>query len=58
MQIAVKVKEKSGSKLKDFRAYLDANEVPELVALKHEVEDYAKQFPTIGFEKATMRYRD
>ena len=58
VKITQQVKEKTGSKLKDFRAYLDANEVPELVALKHEVEDYAKQFPTIGFEKATMRYRD
>lgn len=24
--------------------------------LRLEVEDYAKQFPTIGFEKETMKY--
>lgn len=26
--------------------------------LREEVEDYAKQFPTIGFEKETMKYKD
>jgi hypothetical protein len=25
--------------------------------LRDEVEDYAKQFPTIGFEKSSMKYR-
>ncbi len=58
VQIAVAVKAKTGNKLKDFRAYLDANEVPELAALKREVEEYAMRFPTIGFEKSTMRYKD
>ena len=29
----------------------------ELVALKADVEAYAMQFPTIGFEKGTMRYK-
>jgi glycine hydroxymethyltransferase len=58
VQIAVAVKAKSGGKLKDFRAFVDTQEIPELVALKREVEDYAKQFPTIGFEKSTMRYKD
>jgi hypothetical protein len=29
-----------------------------IAALKHEVEDFAKQFPTIGFEKSSMRYVD
>jgi len=28
----------------------------EMAKLRHEVEDYAKQFPTIGFDKATMKY--
>lgn len=30
----------------------------EIAKLRHEVEEYAKQFPTIGFEKETMRYKD
>lgn len=28
----------------------------QLANLRREVEDYAKQFPTIGFEKETMKY--
>jgi glycine hydroxymethyltransferase len=28
----------------------------QIVNLRSEVEDYAKQFPTIGFEKETMKY--
>lgn len=57
VQIAVKAKKEAGGKLKDFRAYLDKNDVPELKQLKHEVEEFAKGFPTIGFEKGTMRYQ-
>ena len=30
----------------------------ELEQLKKDVEDFAKQFPTIGFEKSSMRYKD
>ncbi|KAJ8769346.1 hypothetical protein K2173_002550 [Erythroxylum novogranatense] len=26
--------------------------------LRHDVEEYAKQFPTIGFDKETMKYRN
>lgn len=32
--------------------------VSELAKLRHEVEEYAKQFATIGFEKETMKYKD
>jgi hypothetical protein len=32
--------------------------VPEIEALREDVEAFAKQFPTIGFEKATMRYQE
>lgn len=28
----------------------------QIANLRHEVEDYAKQFPTIGFEIETMKY--
>lgn len=33
-------------------------QVPEIDALKADVEAFSKQFPTIGFEKSTMRYQD
>ena len=59
MSIAIDLKEKSGTKLKDFRAYLEEHGVPqEVEALKNEVEEYASTFPTIGFEKSSMRYQD
>lgn len=31
---------------------------PQIQELKEEVEAFATQFPTIGFEKADMRYKD
>jgi len=58
VMITSEIKAKTGPKLKDFRAYVNS-EVPEnLVALREEVEDFAKQFPTVGFEKASMRYKE
>ncbi|KAL0381466.1 UNVERIFIED_CONTAM: Serine hydroxymethyltransferase, mitochondrial [Sesamum angustifolium] len=30
----------------------------EIAKLRHDVEEYAKQFPTIGFEKETMKYKN
>jgi glycine hydroxymethyltransferase len=57
--IAVKVKKSTGNKLKDFRNAVDTD--PEVQAeigkLRHEVEEFAKQFPTIGFEKSSMKYK-
>lgn len=49
-----------GTKLKDFVATLssDSKIQSEIAKLKQDVEDYAKQFPTIGFEKETMKYKD
>jgi glycine hydroxymethyltransferase len=49
-----------GKKLKDFVATMksDVHIQSEIAKLRHEVEEYAKQFPTIGFEKETMRYKD
>jgi glycine hydroxymethyltransferase len=57
--IAVKVKKSTGNKLKDFRTAVDSDpEVQsEIGKLKHEVEEFAKQFPTIGFEKSSMKYK-
>lgn len=59
VQIAAELKSKDGAgpKLKDFKAYVDSNEVSEIKQLKAEVEKYAMDFPTIGFEKADMRYK-
>lgn len=34
----------------------DAEIQSKIAKVRHEVEDYAKQFPTIGFEKETMKY--
>jgi glycine hydroxymethyltransferase len=31
---------------------------PEIDALKKDVETFAMRFPTIGFDKATMRYKN
>lgn len=30
----------------------------EIAKLRHDVEEYAKQFPTVGFEKETMKYKN
>lgn len=47
-----------GTKLKDFVATMQSDEhiQSEIGKLRKEVEEYAKQFPTIGFEKETMKY--
>ncbi|CAL9096009.1 unnamed protein product [Musa acuminata var. zebrina] len=60
LALKIKAETKGGSKLKDFVATIqtDANIQYEISKLCHEVEDYAKQFPTIGFEKETMKYSD
>ena len=61
VKIAVKVKaETQGTKLKDFVATLESSAPikSEIAKLRHDVEEYAKQFPTIGFEKETMKYKN
>jgi glycine hydroxymethyltransferase len=47
----------AGTKLKDFNATI-GNFQSDIEALRHKVEGYAKEFPTIGFEKASMKYKD
>lgn len=57
VQIAAQLKTQY-PKMKDFREGL-AKELPaSITALKQEVEDFAMQFPTIGFEKASMKYKN
>ncbi|KAK8681685.1 hypothetical protein V6N13_054087 [Hibiscus sabdariffa] len=61
VKLALKIKaETKGTKLKDFVATLesDTNFQSEIAKLRQEVEEFAKQFPTIGFEKETMKYKD
>lgn len=59
IKIAKKLKDTHGPKLKDFReALADApkGKFPEIDALKEEVESFAAQFPTVGFEKKDGMY--
>ncbi|RID51055.1 hypothetical protein BRARA_H01745 [Brassica rapa] len=59
--LALKVKsEAQGTKLKDFVSAMEASSTiqSEIAKLRHEVEEFAKQFPTIGFEKETMKYKN
>ncbi|KAJ1686387.1 hypothetical protein LUZ63_017777 [Rhynchospora breviuscula] len=59
--LAVSIKgQTQGTKLKDFLATIESTEAiqAEIKKLRHDVEEYAKQFPTIGFEKETMKYKD
>ena len=59
VQIAKQAKEATaGAKLKEFKEYLAKDEPKALTELRMEVEEFAKEFPTIGFEKASMRYKD
>ncbi|XP_031493949.1 serine hydroxymethyltransferase, mitochondrial-like [Nymphaea colorata] len=61
VKLAQKIKAAAkGTKLKDFLATIqtDAHFQSEIQKLRHDVEEYAKQFPTIGFEKETMKYKD
>lgn len=45
-------------KMKDFREALVKDVPAPIATLKKEVEDFAMQFPTIGFEKASMKYKN
>lgn len=59
VKLALKIKADSkGTKLKDFVATMkDDQYQPEIANIRNEVEEFAKQFPTIGFEKETMKYK-
>ncbi|XP_021743786.1 serine hydroxymethyltransferase 2, mitochondrial [Chenopodium quinoa] len=61
VKLALKIKaDTKGTKLKDFVATMQSNDnfQSEIMKLRQDVEDFAKQFPTIGFEKETMKYKD
>ncbi|KMT20534.1 hypothetical protein BVRB_1g005180 [Beta vulgaris subsp. vulgaris] len=61
VKLALKIKaDTKGTKLKDFVETMQSNDKfqSEITKLRGEVEEYAKQFPTIGFEKDTMKYKE
>jgi len=55
LEIALKIQEQSGPKLKDFVACMEGNE--ELVALKKRINAFAVTFPMPGFDPAEMKYK-
>ncbi|KAF7139606.1 hypothetical protein RHSIM_Rhsim07G0214500 [Rhododendron simsii] len=60
VKLALKIKaDTKGTKLKDFVSTMKSDaHMSEIAKLRLEVEDYAKQFPTIGFVKETMKYKN
>lgn len=58
VELAGEFAKEHGPKLKDFKAGVAEAAPSSLLELREEVEEFAKQFPTIGFEKATMRYQE
>ena len=47
----------TSSRVADFKSHLANAHFPEVDTLRDDVEDFASQFPTIGYEKETMRYQ-
>ncbi|KAJ3413723.1 hypothetical protein HDV05_007626 [Chytridiales sp. JEL 0842] len=51
-------KQVQGTKLKDFKDFLgEGTDIAEIQALKKDVKEFAKKFPTIGFKEETLRYK-
>ena len=46
--------------MKDFVASMNGDEKfqSEIAKIRGKFEEYPKQFPTIGFEKETMKYKN
>lgn len=57
VSIAQSIKDKTGKKLADFKKHLsgDLEAEPELKQLRADVAAFARQFPTVGFDEATMK---
>ena len=47
-----------GKKLADFKTALKGQEWAAISQLRDDVEAFAGQFPTIGFEEESMRYKN
>lgn len=56
LDIAVKIQEVSGKKLKDFVEAMEGNE--ELAALGKEVRAFASTFPMPGFDVETLKFKE
>jgi hypothetical protein len=44
--------------MSEFRKLLAEKQPAAIDELRSDVEQFAKQFPTVGFEQSTMRYKD
>ncbi|KAJ5076214.1 serine hydroxymethyltransferase [Anaeramoeba ignava] len=60
IKIAIQFKNSGGPKLSDFISYIhhNFNNIPHLVALRNEVEAFAKSFPMPGFDPAQLKYKN
>lgn len=56
VEITKEIKQHAGPKVKDFKETVDGKKWPQVDDLASEVVDFASKFPTIGFDKAEMRY--
>lgn len=56
LQIALKIQDSSGPKLRDFVAHIEGNS--EIDALREKVNAFASKFPMPGFDPKTMKYKD
>jgi len=57
VQIALQLQKKTGSKMADFKAGLEAGS-PELDALRKDVVTFARNFAPVGFTLESMKYKD
>ncbi|KAI8851500.1 serine hydroxymethyltransferase-domain-containing protein [Chytridium lagenaria] len=59
IKIAIEVNATAkGTKLKDFKESVgDGSHLASVQALKKSVAEFAKKFPTVGFEESTLRYK-
>jgi glycine hydroxymethyltransferase len=63
VQCAVQVRDvvtPTSKKVKDFRAHLDKDpqQYASINSLRQDVEEFAHEFPVIGFTEESMRYQD
>ncbi|KAF9979315.1 glycine hydroxymethyltransferase shm1 [Actinomortierella ambigua] len=60
VQIAKDANSKApGKKVKDFKDYVaDGKHIAEIQTLRKEVEEFARKFPTAGFDESEMTYVD
>lgn len=56
IEIAIKVQNESGPKLKDFISLLSNNDA--ITSLANRVHAFATQFPMPGFDPSTMKYKN